>query len=393
MPYFSRLKLGRTAGIAIALLAATGLVAGCGSSGGGTGQSRGPASGSHSVKPSQKGAPNPKAEAEGSLHGIVLATMTGQNTVQLQALSPATGAVTQTRTFTGGSASLALNTSDPGFVWQQAFDRNFTKVAATGPQAADGSQSVGVVNDKGVYTPLTASTSGGYGTTLQKNAIGFNPGTGDLWYQTPQGNGSDGGQFGYVNLRTGRDTLIKNSSGFQNGVVGGENDRVYFAPDGHGVYAPIDILAHTDQVYLPSGSEVQRDAVDNGYKVSWQDNANDMTPDTQITGMPWSGVPWMSIPVDSHRFLGTEVNGNQLYVGILGKSVVNLRPLLPDSNRSVGEIVVSPDHTQVAFVSTDAGGQNELFVASLSAIKGQPRQLSAFNGNLGEAYGLLAWNN
>lgn len=35
MPYFSRLKLGRAAGIAIALLAATGLVVGCGSSGSG----------------------------------------------------------------------------------------------------------------------------------------------------------------------------------------------------------------------------------------------------------------------------------------------------------------------------------------------------------------------
>ncbi|HEY6275421.1 MAG TPA: hypothetical protein VIX86_03745 [Streptosporangiaceae bacterium] len=328
---------------------------------------------------------SPAAAASTSLHGIILATQPSSNTIELEALNPATGAVTATRTFAGGSATLAYDPQDPGYVWRQAFNRGLTEMAATGPQASDGSTSAGFVNDQGIYTPLTASTSGGYGTPLQKAAIGFNPMTGDLWYQTPQGNGSSGGQFGFVNPATHVDTLVKNSSGFQNGVIGGYNDRVYFGADGYG---PVDIGAVPYSVFL-GGMQVERDPVNNAYQIARDGKVSVMTPDTRLS--PSSvDVPWMKLPIDATQFLAADTSNQQLYVGTLGHKVVDLQPLLPVSSRTVGDAVVNPAHTVVAFVAT-AGSQTQLYEASLSAHMGQPRLLASFNANLGGAYGLIDW--
>ena len=52
---------------------------------------------------------------------------------------------------------------------------------------------------------------------------------------------------------------------------------------------------------------------------------------------------------------------------------------------------MSSDKTKVAFVGTNEGGQDHLYVASLSAYKSPPRQLLQFDGNLGGAYGMLDW--
>lgn len=335
--------------------------------------------------------PSPATPADAGLHGIVLAVQTALNTVQLQALDPATGAITVTRTFAGGPASLAYDSSDPGFVWRESFNQTFTAIAASGPQAADGSVSAGTVNDQGVYAPLTASTSGGYGTTLQKKAIGFNPGTGDLWYQTPQGNGSPSGQFGFVSLTSGKDQFAKQQT-FQNGLAGGWNDRVYFAQNGYG---PIDVAAVTGSVFLPGGPEVSTDAPNSGFKIGRYGENNDLIPDTPTSG---SDVAWMLIPVDSRRFLATDTDHAQLYLCSLGGGVIHVHALLPTSNRRVEDVVVDPTGSLVAFVSTDTGGQQQLYVSPLSALTSQPRQLSQFAGIPGNSYGpdqygLLAWQN
>jgi Tol biopolymer transport system component len=72
--------------------------------------------------------------------------------------------------------------------------------------------------------------------------------------------------------------------------------------------------------------------------------------------------------------------------------------LLPTSNRRVEDVAVDPTGSLVAFVSTDAGGQQQLYVSSLSALTSQPRQLTQFDGIPGNSYGpdqygLLAWQN
>jgi hypothetical protein len=336
--------------------------------------------------------PSPSTPADTGPHGIVVAVETALNTVQLEALDPATGAVTETRTFTGGPASLAFDPSDPGFVWRESFSKTFAAMASSGPQEADGSVSAGTVNDQGVYTPLTASTSGGYGTTLQKHAIGFNPATGDLWYQTPQGNGSPSGLFGYVSLATGKDQVPKQQP-FQNGFVGGYNDRVYFAENGYG---PVDIGAVTGTVFLPGGPEVSRDPVNNGFQIGRYGQNSDNIPDTRIS--PNTDVPWMLIPVDSRSFLATDTSHTQLFLCSLGQGVVHVHALLPASNRQVADVVVDPTGSLVAFVATDAGGQQQLYVSALSALNSVPRQLTQFAGIPGNSYGpdnygLLAWQN
>ncbi len=325
------------------------------------------------------------AAAGGSMHGIVLAIETGQNTIELEALDPATGAITATRTFAGGSATLAVDPSDPGYVWRQAFNQDLTELAATGPQAADGSTSAGYVSDQGGYTALTASTSGGYGTPLQKTAIGFNPRTGYLWYQTPQGNGAPYGHFGYVNPVSRVDTLLRHSRGFQNGAVGGLNDRVYFGANGYG---PIDIADDPYAVYLTSGIEVAIDQVNNGYQIGRDGKVHQSTRDTRFTPRGLT-VPWMKLPVDASQFLATN-QSNQLYLGTLGQHVVRLRALLPASSRTVGDAVVNPAHTMIAFVSS-AGAQSQLYVLSLTAPGSQPQLLGSFNGDLGAGYGLIDW--
>jgi hypothetical protein len=377
-----------------AAAASVALLAGACSTGGTVAAPKTSPSARHSVaagkQPSSQ--PSPSTPADMGLHGIVVAVETALNTVQLEALDPTTGAVTQTRTFTGGPESLAFDPSDPGFVWRESFNKTFAAMAASGPQAADGSVSAGTVNDQSVYTPLTASTSGGYGTTLQKNAIGFNPATGDLWYQTPQGNGSSSGLFGYVSPATGKDQ-IPHQQPFQNGFVGGYNDRVYFAQNGYG---PIDIGAVTGSVFLPGGPEVSRDPVNNGFQIGRYGENSDNIPDTRIA--PSIDVPWMLIPVDSHRFLATDTSHTQLFLCRLGQGTVHVHSLLPVSNRQVGDVVVDPTRSWVAFVATDAGGQQQLYVSSLSALDNVPRQLTQFAGIPGNAsgpdsYGLLAWQN
>ena len=377
-----------------AAAASVALLAGACSTGGTAAVPKTSPSARHSVAAGKQlsSQPSPSTPVDTGLHGIVVAVETALNTVQLEALDPTTGAITQTRTFTGGPASLAFDPSDPGFVWRKSFNKTFTAMAASGPQAADGSVSAGTVNDQGVYTPLTASTSGGYGTTLQKKAIGFNPATGDLWYQTPQGNGSPSGQFGYVSLATGKDQLPKQQP-FQNGFAGGYNDRVYFAQNGYG---PIDIGAITGSVFLPGGPEVSRDPVNNGFQIGRYGQNSDNIPDTRIS--PSIDVPWMLIPVDSRRFLATDTSHTQLFLCSLGQGVVHMHPLLPVSNRQVGDVVVDPTRSLVAFVATDAGGQQQLYASSLSTLNSVPRQLTQFTGIPGNAYGpanygLLAWQN
>jgi hypothetical protein len=368
------------------------LAGGCGSAGTATVPKASPPA-RHAVAAGHQTSAQPSPTPPGAgLHGIVVAVETALNTVQLQALDPTTGAITVTRTFAGGPASLAYDSNDPGFVWRESFNQTFTAIAASGPQAADGSVSAGTVNDQGVYAPLTASTSGGYGTTLQKKAIGFNPGTGDLWYQTPQGNGSPSGQFGFVSLTSGKDQFAKQQT-FQNGFAGGYNDRVYFAQNGYG---PIDVSAVTDSVFLPGGPEVSRDTVNGGFQIGKYGENTDLITDTPAS--PSGDMPWMLIPVDSRRFLATDTDHTQLYLCTLGGGVIHVHALLPTSNRRVEDVVVDPTGSLVAFVSTDTGGQEQLYVSSLSALTSQPRQLSQFAGIPGNSYGLdqyglLAWQN
>jgi hypothetical protein len=371
---------------ALVALAAAGLCA-CGSSGGGSAASAPPTkpAGHHSTA-----APAPPAN--GALHGIVLASQPTAGTVELQALSPATGELGASRTFAGGSATLVFGSGGAGYQARQTFNSDFTEAAASGPQASDGSSNAGEVNAHGAYKPLTAGTSGGYGTTLTKAALGFDP-EGNLWYYA-----SDSGSFaayGYV-TPAGKDVLLKNHDWSANGMPDTLAQQAYFVPDGHGHYGPYPTLGASDSVFLPGGPEVRRDSVNDAYMVGKPLTLQVTGTDTPTTGVPPFGLPFMALPVDSHRFLAVGPNSadTQLYVGAVVGGKVHLRPLLPESNRTVGDMVVSPDGSQVAFVSTDAGGSSQIYTTSLSSKGNQPKLLWTFPAEARPAtYSLVAWLN
>jgi hypothetical protein len=361
-----------------AAVATTLAVAACGGTGSGSGGS------TSSPATSAGGQSSTGPTAAGGLHGILLVDQTGLNTIQLRAVNPMTGAVIQTRTFNGGNAE-PVEAQSPGATARQAFNSDFTEIAARGPVAADGSSSSGVITQQGVYKPLTAGPSGGYGIKLRKTAFAFDP-KGNLWYSAVDGAGSldQPGQFGYV-TSAGKDKLLPAKTDV--------NSTFELVPDGHGGYTPQSTLAHGDEVYLPGGPEVKRNPVDDVYQIGPYGHVNDMTPETKVEGLPDTGIPWMTLPVDSHRFLGVDVGSppTEIYLGALVGGMVHLHPLLPKSDQALGDMVVSPDRTRVAFFSTDAGGQTQLYISSLSALKSQPHLVAGFNAPVTNTTGLMAW--
>src|SRR6266568_86729 len=113
---------------------ATAVLSACAGSGGSTAVST-----PHNASTSHSGAAaQPSSTVPASLHGIVIGNEVGSDVVQLQAVDSQTGAVTQTRTFSGGSADLALTTFDRGLAWRQRFDASFTRMVANGPDQSDG---------------------------------------------------------------------------------------------------------------------------------------------------------------------------------------------------------------------------------------------------------------
>jgi hypothetical protein len=332
------------------------------------------------------------------LHGIILASQDSTG-VHLYAIDPASGDVTAERTFAFDSNSYfpALNSSDPGWIERESFNSDFTELAATEPQQADGSQNAGYIDTSGLFHALTASP-GGYGTTLQYNAIGFSPATGHLWYQTPQGSGSDTGILGSVDPQAGSGSMqVEKGSPSANSMIGGYNDRLFFAPDGYG---PIDIAAFSldGNIFLPGGLEADRQVVGpEGYVVGREGKVDDnMMPSRPL---PADVMGWPELPVSATSFLmlgakwpADENAKTQIYDVIIHADSCSAIPLLPLSNRQVQETAVNPATTEVAFTSVN-GSVTSLFTTSLAGHQDQPTKLVDLSSDqLGSAYWLLAWN-
>jgi hypothetical protein len=73
----------------------------------------------------------------------------------LSPAGPNTGAVSGSWTFDPGGNTSAVDPQAPGWIWRQKFNSDFTELAASGPQTADGSTTAGYVNANGSYTALT----------------------------------------------------------------------------------------------------------------------------------------------------------------------------------------------------------------------------------------------
>jgi hypothetical protein len=256
-------------------------------------------------------------------------------------------------------------------------------VAAGGPEQADGSQSAGFISVDGSYTQLTADASG-YGEVLQKWPIGFNPESGDLWYMTPQGQGGAEGIFGHVDPDVGpeSDTVVEDTTPTANSAIGGYNNRVFFRPDGF----PSSVAALTlaGMVFLPGGIEVTRDW---GFKIAPYGETTVDSPETTPVQPADADIGWPRVPVDDKSFI-TEFE-EQIYLNTIESGSVSVKPLLPDSNRNVGDIVVSPDGETAVFVSF-TGSLVELWAINLSG-DSEPVQLTGFDPDLEPSHGLIDW--
>lgn len=318
----------------------------------------------------QPSATRPAAE----FGGIILANIPADgSSVTLDAIDPATGKVTATRTFTGGQATLAISIFDQGTVWRSDFNSTFTEAAATGPQASDGSQSAGYVDTSGTYTAVTASSTG-YSSIADKQAIGFAP-NGDLWYMVQ---GSDGTQFGHANPAAGpaSDQSYRGTTPYQSDATGSE--RAYVTPAG----IPDAVSAALTTTYLPGGTEVSQDINGPGYLIGPWGQISNSTPDTPIEG---GGGDWMVAPVSSRQFLTEDSGKTQLWLNTIEHGVVQSTAILPATNRTINSAVVSPNGQTAAILGSDG----TLWIVPISG--GQPRQVMGFNASLTQFGGLVAW--
>ncbi len=363
--------------------------------GGSTGASKPPSS---TASAASAASVRPTQAAPGALHGIILGNKNEPAAfgAQLVALDPQTGSSTQTRDFVGGgsdsSAQLTFDDNEvlPGFTFRADFNPEFTEMAATGPKQADGSSAAGFVGVHEGFHALTQSAQGGFGTVTAKSAIGFDP-SGNLWFIQSNADDGSNAKYGYVDPATRTEHLVRKPSPSGNSV------GVFFVNAGHAKYQPVPDEATPEEVFLPNGVGVIRDP--NG--LAYGDHVYQVGPYLTLSGdgsdnyrgTPRGVVPWMEMPVDSHRFLG--FTDHQIWLGTLDNSAVNLRPLLADSNWIVGDkyggMTVSPDHKQVAFMATDPGGNTHLFTAPLSGYKSQPRMLPGADRYLGSESLLVAW--
>ena len=103
-----------------------------------------------------------------------------------------------------------------------------------------------------------------------------------------------------------------------------------------------------------------------------------------IVALPDGVHGWPVAAIDDSSFLifdrGEFSNSpTRLYKVTIGAKELTAMSLLPDSNKTIGDVVVSPDRTQAAFTLQDSGGG--VYVTSLLH-ESEPRQISATSGAL-----------
>jgi hypothetical protein len=357
-----------------------GLTAACGGSGG-SGQPDASASGAP-AGPSHRTVASPSASR---LQGIILG-IDGDTGVKLEALDPGTGQVTAVREFpTAQAADEPLNLHSRGAEARQAFNSDFTELSATGPQQSDGSQAAGYLDAAGQFHALTASPSG-FTNPVTNTALAFNPATGRLWYQS-----SDGNKTWYESVDPNAGAGSARHETLHQAANVDYQNPTYFAQNGFG---PVDALAG-GTLFMPNGPELDywSDAagawlVEGGYG---QDNLNNPPLSIHPAGI----TPALLLPVSTASFIiiGTASDYSAtLYVCTLFGHDVRCHPLVPVTNNDIGDVVLNPAHTVLAFTAT-VGQEESLFTVKLGTHGPyQPTKVLTFApGQLAGGYWLLDW--
>lgn len=355
----SKFRLGWITPAVVAALVA----AGCGGASQPTTSAR--ASSPAAVSPS---AAATKAASSG-FTGIIVASFPTSNSVELDAVDPATGRTKATRTFAGGSATIAAWQIAPWFTWASDFNKSLTGLAATGP-GPNGTTSAGYVDTSGNYVPLTAAQSSGFNSPPDKQAIGFAK-DGDLWYQVT----NHATQFGHVNP-----------------AVGPSSDRLgpYNEDSGNPQHeymtlAGPEAAGAGTYGFLPGGLEVDQ-AVSPGYQIAGWGRVTDSTPITPIKGDADNTDRWMVAAVGPRSFLTSDNDRGFLFLNTIEHGYVRTKSILPaNSDLSFTSVVVSPDRRAVALITNDG----RLWIVPLTG--GQPQQLTGFSVDTSGFGGLVEW--
>jgi hypothetical protein len=355
----SKFRLGWIAPAVVAAL----LSAGCG----------GASQPNTSARASSPAAVSPSAAAtkaaSSGFTGIIVASFRTSNSVELDAVDPATGRTKATRTFDGGSATIAAWQIDPWFTWASDFNKSLTELAATG-SGPNGTTSAGYVDTSGNYVPLTAAQSSGFNSPPDKQAIGFAQ-DGDLWYQVT----NHATQFGHVNP-----------------AVGPSSDRLgpYSEDSGNPQHeymtlAGPEAASAGNYGFLPGGLEVDQ-AVSPGYQIAGWGRVTDSTPITPIKGDADNTDRWMVAAVGPRSFLTSDNDRGFLFLNTIEHGYVLTKSILPaNSDLSFTSVAVSPDRHAVALVTNDG----RLWIVPLTG--GQPQQLTGFSVDTSGFGGLVEW--
>jgi hypothetical protein len=135
-------------------------------------------------------------------------------------------------------------------------------------------------------------------------------------------------------------------------------------------------------VYFPGGRMGYR--TPQGY-VFGREGTLDVTRGDPALALPRgvSAYTWPVAVVDDKTFLlyadGTGQDRIQLYRVRVGADALTAAALLPDSNRPIGHVVVSPDHRKIAF-----NGPDGVYIASLDH-RSEPQRVATATAQL------LAW--
>jgi hypothetical protein len=310
---------------------------------------------------------------------------------KLSAYDPASGKMTATRSFPA-AAELPINGNYTGYLLRPHWNADFSAMIAQGPVASDGSAGAGITDPSGNYKPLTAGTSGGYGSPAVKVPLGFNPLTGRLWYV----NGVDAAgntPLGSVDPQVGpasdrRESTAKHSAGFYYAPSNGASNVGYFAPDGFG---PADANVFGTTLFLPGGTELGYVAAGGELQVQVgkEGTLSDNGPYLPVTSNQPVGVPKLPVRKNSFVAFGDTVP-TQLYLCTIGASQITASPLLPASTRVIQDVGVDPTGTKLAFVST-AGDVASLYTVSLAGSH-QLNKLGDIALSSGDTVHVLAWN-
>jgi hypothetical protein len=352
-------------------------LAACGGSVDGTGSSTAATAPSALAEAPTTTPTSSKGTAPSSFAGIIAATCSGGGSQALQALDPVSGQ-SQERVFSL-SANLApqlgcASTISTGQILRQQFNDDFTQMAVSSRGDPDGSVLAGYVDTSGNFTNLTPAATGFSDVPTQYAAV-YNPTDGRLWFQTDSAVGSVDPDQGPSSSR------VEPGEPSSNYVTGGVN-AFYFTPDGK---ARLGLLGAYD-VYSLDGRIMVEYAAPYGYRVGRAGEVSDSAPVISVPQLCWP--KWFMGGQSADSFLCAGISDRQIYTMTVSpdQASITQTPLLPRTNREIGDVIASADGTQIAFVSK-AGSTYGLYITT-TAGGDEPRQVAS----LPEGTSLIDWN-